>query len=72
MAETRRNAVTAFRGRYRQARRNAQELADLLPEGMADKMTDSDVMRARALAQDVLQCTHEMNAYRNATKWNVE
>jgi hypothetical protein len=51
--------------RYRQAYRHAGDIAALLDAKTPTELSATDMSTLRELTNDLSQCVHEFNAYRN-------
>lgn len=59
------NLRRSYIARHRQTFKKAADLAALMDEKHPNDFTDGDMVTARDLANEISQCVHEMNAYRN-------
>jgi len=63
-----RNIQRSLAARHRQAFKHAADLAALLDEKTPATFSDVDMVNARELANEISQCIHELNAYRNVVR----
>jgi uncharacterized protein YlxP (DUF503 family) len=63
-----RNLTRSMTARYRQAFKHAGDIAALIDSKTPAELTTVDLANLRSDANDLLQCVHEFNAYRNAAE----
>jgi hypothetical protein len=63
-----RNVKRSFTARYRQVFKKAAGIAAMIDGKTPEEFNDGDMVDLRDAGNDLLQCIHEVNAYRNVLK----
>lgn len=63
-----RNLKRSMLARYRQAFKHAGDIAALIDGKSPSELTTEDMANLRQDVNDLCQCVHEFNAYRNAVE----